>query len=412
MTDFAEVVKRHMQRRDMSLRATAAAAHYDPGMLSKVLNGKREATPYLAGRLDDALGAEGEIRAARPGQPKPRKLKPASTQGQPSGAVLAIQATMTGDPAELDIAADGLAELVSHYARAVAVVPSAMVYDELASARAFAGSLLGRTAPKGRPELAITAGWLSSLLAVSATDLGDQAAALVWCADAERRGRDTGFPELLGWAALTRAAIAYYQGDPARSAAIARKGQGVAPEGSVASMKLTAQEMRCLALLGDLAGMAGARKRAMAAMASIRPGADVGGIYSSPRADDPPYTATSLLLAGRHAEAAEMTRRIIATAYQPRARPDVGQPTNYARTLLILALAAAGLGNVDEAAAHGAAALDAGRVVWPTMVLAGKLASAIERRSPGSSHATGFRERYIDAGRRLALPAAPSGEAG
>jgi hypothetical protein len=41
--------------------------------------------------------------------------------------------------------------------------------------------------------------------------------------------------------------------------------------------------------------------------------------------------------------------------------------------LLILGLAAAGLGEMDEAAAAGAAALECGRVVWPTMVLAGKL---------------------------------------
>ena len=68
-----------------------------------------------------------------------------------------------------------------------------------------------------------------------------------------------------------------------------------------------------------------------------------------------------------------MTRRIIATAYSPHTRAPADQPTNYARTLLILALAAAGLGEIDEAAAAGAAALESGRVVWPTMVLAGKL---------------------------------------
>jgi hypothetical protein len=49
-------------------------------------------------------------------------------------------------------------------------------------------------------------------------------------------------------------------------------------------------------------------------------------------------------------------------------------------------------------------ALDAGRVVWPTMVLAGKLASALDESSPGSAHATGFRERYLDARSSLALP--------
>ena len=136
----------------------------------------------------------------------------------------------------------------------------------------------------------------------------------------------------------------------------------------------------------------------------------VSGIYSVPRADDPPYTATSLLLSGRYEEAAVMTRQIIATAYRPQARPPGDQPTNYARTLLILALAAAGLGEVDEAAAAGAAALDAGRIVWPTMVLAGKLDQSLSAGSAGSAHTADFRARYVDAGRRLALPAAGPGE--
>ena len=95
---------------------------------------------------------------------------------------------MTGDPAGPDIGADGLAELVYHYAHALAVAPSAAVYGELLSARSFAGTLLGRSSPRQRPDLTVKAGWLSSLLAISAADLGDHAAAVVWCTDTERRG--------------------------------------------------------------------------------------------------------------------------------------------------------------------------------------------------------------------------------
>ena len=261
-----------------------------------------------------------------------------------------------------------------------------------------------------RPELAITTGWLSSLLAISATDLGDHTTAVVWCADTERRGRDAKYPELAGWAALTRSLIAWYQGDPVRSAVAARRGQAEAPPGTVACAKLAAQEMRCLAIAGDTAGMSAARRRAAAAMSQLSPSAPVSGVYSVPRAEDPPYTATSLLLAGRHREAAEMTRRIIATAYSPRSPAPGGRPTNYARTLLILALATAGLGETDEAAAAGSAALDSGPLVWPTMVLAGKLDQSLAVQSPGSAHAADFHARYIDAGMRLALPAGPGSE--
>ena len=100
-----------------------------------------------------------------------------------------------------------------------------------------------------------------------------------------------------------------------------------------------------------------------------------------------------------------MTRRIIDTAYRPQARAPWDQPTNYARTLLILALAAAGLGDLDQAMTAGTAALDSGRAVWPTMVLAGKLDQALSRQFPRAACTADFHARYLDADTRLALSA-------
>lgn len=404
MADFAAVVRRYMTKRGMSLRGLAAAAHYDPGLLSKVLNGHRPHSPYLAARLDEALGAGDEIKAAAQETPPRRPARPARCP-RPSGAVEALRVAMTSDASAPDIAADGLAELVLHYAQAAAIAPSAAVYDELLSARAFAGNLLGSASPRLRPDLVVTTGWLSSLLAVSAADLGEHAAAVVWCADTERRGREAGYPELLGWAALTRSLIAWYQGDPSGSAAAARRGRADGQPRSVAHARLAAQEMRCLAMLGDAAGMSAARQQAAAVMAQLEP-STLGGVYSVPYDADPPYTATSLLLAGRHAEAAEMTRRILGTAYAAAARMPGDQPTRYARTLLILGLAAAGMGEADEAAAAGKAALESGRIVWPTLVLAGKLEQSLAQNSPGAAPTADFRARYAEARGRLALPAA------
>jgi hypothetical protein len=311
---------------------------------------------------------------------------------------------MGGDEGAADLAADGLADLVGFYAQAVAVSPSASVYDELLSARSFAGSLLDRSGPAVRPGLMVTTGWLSSLLAVSATDLGDHAAAVVWCRDTERRAATAGYPELTGWAALTRSLIAWYQGDTARALSQARRGQAEGQPGTVAHARLAAQEMRCLARLGDADGMTRARRRAAIAMTQLGPGAALTGVYSVPRADDPPYTATSLMLAGRHAEAAAMTRKIIDTAFAPRSIGAIDQPGSYARTLLILGLAAAGSGELEEAATAGRGALESGRPAWPTMVLAGRLSQALSR-SPGSGHAADFKTCYAETRSRLALPA-------
>ena len=410
MSDFGRELARLMQQRGIGVRELARAAYCNPGHVSNLRSGKARPSPQLAEALDRHLGGGGTLTVIAARSAPGRKRGRAHRSAEPSRAVEALQVAMDGNGDGLDIAEDGLAELVRHYAITVAVAPSVAVYDELVSARSFAGTLLDRGGRARRPELAVTTGWLSSLLAISATDLGDHAAAVVWCADTERRGRDAGYPELLGWAALTRSLIAWYQGDPARSAAAARRGQAEAPAGTVARAKLAAQEMRCLAVAGDTAGMSAARRQAATAMSQLGPSASTSGVYSVPRADDPPYTATSLLLAGRHGEAAAMTRQIIATAYSPHTRALADQPTNYARTLLILALAAAGLGEIDEAAAAGTAALESGRVVWPTMVLAGKLDQSLAAESPGSAHAADFRARYLDAGTRLALPAAPGSD--
>jgi hypothetical protein len=181
-----------------------------------------------------------------------------------------------------------------HRAEHHAVVPVELVTD--GGEQLLAGP--GRVpSPRQRPDLTVTVGWLSSLLAISAADLGDHAAAVVWCDDTERRGRDASYPELLGWAALTRSLIAWYQGDPLASAAAARCGQADGQPGSVAHAKLAAQEMRCQAMLGDAAGMTDARRRAATAMAQLGPPTPAASVYSVPRAEDPPYTATSLLLA-------------------------------------------------------------------------------------------------------------------
>ena len=405
MNDFGTELARLMQARGIGVRELARAAYCNPGHISNLRSGKARPSPQLADTLDRHLGAGGNLAAIVTRSASGRHRGRATRSSEPSRAVEALQVVVNGADG-LEIAEDSLAELVRHYAHVVAVAPSVAVYDEIVSARSFAGMLLDRGSQARRPELAITTGWLSSLLAISATDLGDHAAALVWCADTERRGREARYSELLGWAALTRSLIAWYQGDPARSAAAACRGQAEVLAGTVVRAKLAAQEMRCLAMAGDTVGMSAARGRAATAMNQLGPSAPTSGIYSVPRAEDPPYTATSLLLAGRHGEAAEMTRRIIETAYSPHTRTPGDQPTNYARTLLILALAAAGLGEIDEAAAAGAAALESGRVVWPTMVLAGQLDQSLAAKSPGSPHAADFRARYIEATTRLALPVA------
>ncbi len=148
----------------------------------------------------------------------------------------------------------------------------------------------------------------------------------------------------------------------------------------------------------------------------LPPSTPTRGTFSISLVDDPPYTATSLLLLGRHKEAVEAARRVLATFYGSCAGEGRGEhPSGSARTYLILALASAGLGKLDEAYAAGSIALEAPRLVWPVAVLAGKLDRILMLDFAGAAEACDYHERYTaamqhnpSAGGQLARPDTPS----
>ncbi|WP_433235605.1 helix-turn-helix domain-containing protein [Streptosporangium sp. CA-135522] len=308
-------------------------------------------------------------------------------------------------------AVDTLGDLIDHYAVTLYSLSPVGVYDELLSVRSYASSILDRTgAASRRAGLALATGWLSHLLAVAACDMGEHAAARVWCSDAERRSLEAGHPELAAWALLTKAMIAFYQGQPRQSVRLAEQGQEVAPMGTVIHAKLASQEMRAAAMVGDADHMARARHHSAKAIAALPSDAPVTGVFSIALAEDPPYTATSLLLVGRFREAVSATNRVIQTVYQPEARQRGEHPSSYARSLLILGLAQAGLGRLDEAVAAGHTALAGSRPAWPTMVLAGKLDKTLGSDFGHARQTADYHARYLEvtngpAGHRPQLPA-------
>jgi transcriptional regulator with XRE-family HTH domain len=65
MTIFGEEMRRLMTERRVGLRELARQVSYDPGYLSKVVNGRKAVSRDLARRLDEALGAGGALVAFR-----------------------------------------------------------------------------------------------------------------------------------------------------------------------------------------------------------------------------------------------------------------------------------------------------------------------------------------------------------
>lgn len=313
--------------------------------------------------------------------------------------IQALEIVAAEDADSLDVAIECLNELVPHYSSMLSTSSPDATYDDLLQCRQYSARLLnGGSSPETqRRELTINAGWLSNLLAVATSYMGDHSSALIWCIDAERHSKQSGNKELAAWAAFTRAMIAYYQGEMQRSIEATNAGQQIAPIGSVARAKLAAHEMRAQAMHGNSDDMLAAKQNATKAIADLPASAAKNGVFSIALSEDPPYTATSLLLSGRFKEASAVTREVLHNAYPGEKSNSQAKSSNYARTLLILSLSEAGLGNIDEATSVGRAALDTDNLVWPTLVLAGKLNRALRSSHKESAAVAEYHDVYRDA---------------
>jgi hypothetical protein len=390
MSDFSDELCRLMTERRVGVRELARLVPCNAGYISNLRSDRKKPSSQIAERCDKALGAGGQLvvlaARARPGQPRP---------------VRAVEVLDVLGNDRLGDVADSLSELVDHYAQTICALPPANVYDELLTVRSYAGGVADRAglAPR-RADLILVTGWLSSLLAVAACDMGEHAAARIWCSDAERRSHDAGDPEMAAWAILTRAMIAFYQGRARQSVTLAVQGQDTVPVGTVVHAKLAAQEMRAAAMAGDPERMAHSRRYAARAIEQLPSNAKITGAFSIALGEDPPYTATSLLLVGRYQEAVSATSRVIQTVYQAEARQRGDNPSGYARSLLILGLAQAGAGRLDEAVSAGHDALASSRPAWPTMVLAENLDQVLARDFADSRQTAVYHSRYLETARR------------
>ena len=63
MSEFGDEIRRLLVERGISLREAARQSHFDASYLSKVINGHKPGTAYLAGVLDEVLSAGGKLAA-------------------------------------------------------------------------------------------------------------------------------------------------------------------------------------------------------------------------------------------------------------------------------------------------------------------------------------------------------------
>jgi hypothetical protein len=244
MADLRAVAERHMKERGISLRALAKAVPCDPSYLSKALRGIKPCSPSLAGAVDAALGAGGEITAAAAGAP------PGSRSQDTSGDALDVMAWITGTNAS-DDAIRELAKAADYLTEAHTRMPAVKILPEVLGVhRAVHGFLRG-----GRQRLSQTRDLLridSALLAHACLllgDLGQHQAARAYGSAALLCAQEAGADEGIGWTALAK--TARWQGSYTEAAGLARRGFEVSANTAVRA-ELAYREANAIALFGDV----------------------------------------------------------------------------------------------------------------------------------------------------------------
>jgi hypothetical protein len=242
--DFAGVVRRYMGERGMSVRATARAAGYSGhALLSRVLNGITPATPSLAARLDDALSADGEIKAALP-----RHAPPGKPPGSGSEA-MDVMRWVTGTSASDDVIAE-LAGTAAYLAEAHARMPAAAILPEVLGAHRAAHGLLrgGRLRLRQARELLRTDAALLAHACLLLGDLGQYEAARAYGSAALLCAQEAGADEGLAWTAMAK--TARWQDRFTEAAGLASRGFEASGQAPVRA-ELAYREANAMALFGD-----------------------------------------------------------------------------------------------------------------------------------------------------------------
>lgn len=341
----------------MSVRATARAAGYsDHTYLSKALNGSKPVTPHLAARLDDALGADGEIRAAMPRQPAAAKRATASAADEIEAIELARRALASdvadGTCERLELAVDGLAV-------AYPITAPAELLPRVRAHLGYVDGLLGgRATLAQRRRLLVSCGWLSLLAATTLADLREHPAAIAYARTAADLAAEAAHPQIAAWALETRAWIALTSGDYRQAVTLSLAAQQAAPKGSSAHIQATAQEGRAWARLGDPARTRNALGRVEALVSPLPVPEQPEHHYRYDPAKAEAYVTTTLAWIGD--PAAERHARDVLALFDSPSSP---RRRRAVAARLDLALALGRQGKLDEAAGIALEAVTSGYLV-------------------------------------------------
>ena len=406
MDGFAEELRALMAARGVSGSELARQVPCDPGLVSRYASGRQRPSARMAARFDDVLAAGGRLLAISGEATRRDALK------------LGLAASST--PEALSLLLDGAAAEAMEFTRLIGVTAVGHgVLDHLDSvisgiSNAYCTEAPGRVFPLAREyrfrvaeltagpctlretqALYVCAAWLSELLAWLAHDLGRPAAAAAYAIDSYEHAEEAGHGELCAWAADAMCSVAMYSGLPQRAATAARRGIAAAPPGHPLAIRLRAQAARAHARLGQreeceqMLREAGDLYDRLPARSPMRFATDTGVLASYAMTA---YPASCYLWLGDYRQA-EAHGRLALAAHE--AAPHASRsPTREAIARIDLAIAVTALGEPDEGADLGRAALASSRVVDSVRSRAGELDAVLAARYPDHDGAAGYREMY------------------
>jgi transcriptional regulator with XRE-family HTH domain len=377
---FAATLRRLRAERGLSVRDLGRSAVYGKSYVHDLETGRKNPTRDVARRLDDALGAGGELAAMV------KDLGAASVDGYEFDAIELARRVAVSDVSAETL--DRLEAATDDLAVAYATTPPAELLPRARQHIGYIGRLLDARKTLGQHRrLLVLGGWLTLLGSTVYVDLGHRRAAAAHLATAGELADHAGHAEIAAWCLETHAWAVLTDGDYRRAVDLSQGAQTVAPRGSSAHIQATAQEGRAWARMGD-------RRRTREALDRVN--RLVGGLPVPDRPEhhyryDPAkahsYAATTLAWVGDPA-AEEYARGVV----DELVADGGGRPRRIASARLDLSLALIAANKLDEASAAAAAAIGSGRVVPSNWWRASEVVAAVEGAGTGDGRE--LRELY------------------
>jgi transcriptional regulator with XRE-family HTH domain len=234
MGDFTALVRRLMDERGLTLRKLALKAGYsDHTLLSKVLNGRKPLTPYLAASLDRALAADGAvIAAAEQAMATAEAVRlPLRELADHAAELGAWAESGTVGPGTIAVLDEEVSRLIREHSSSP---PGPLILRASDVCRRASGMLRQHQRLRHARDLMVVASRSCAFLAVALGDIGQQAEAAMYARTSLTLAGEAGDQHAAALALSALSKVAFWDGHRDAAAVYAMRGYELADgEGSL-----------------------------------------------------------------------------------------------------------------------------------------------------------------------------------